>query len=131
MSVLDKAHKMSVLWLALGIFSIASAIVGTVLLAWFALSGWYVASVIVGIFTAHGYYGIPIYFRLYALTLREISCVRAVCDNGDMDITSVGDRVGLDLSEVKKRLLSAVRHGYAEGEILVRIESILAKTDNQ
>lgn len=114
---MQKARKMRILWLSLGIFASVSAAAGTALLAWLSLSGHYVWAVLVGIITAHGYYGIPFYFSAMARTGADIAFVGAVTE-GRLSVIDISNDTGYTEDAVHKRLSICVRRGYITGYTL-------------
>ena len=66
---MKKAKKRAHILLALGIFSIISAVAGTPLLAWVTLKGWYIATVLLSVVVPEYAISSP---RLYPLLIPEI-----------------------------------------------------------
>ena len=99
------------IWLALGIFSILSAVAGTPLLAWFAVSGWYFLTAVFVLLVAHGFYGIPFYFRAFARCGSYIT----VLDKyllGITDASLISDDTSLTPQTVKLSLAYLKKKGY-------------------
>ena len=106
---MDSLRKKCVLWLSLGIFSVISATVGTVLLALAALDGLYFAVAILIVVVAHGFYGIPFYFTALMRTRADISTLSEY-EAGNTTPKGVAEATGLTESAARDSI-SRLRKG--------------------
>ena len=114
---MDKARKMKIVWLSLGVFSAVSAAVGAVLLAWLLLSGEYIWGAVAGAFTVHGFYGIPFYFSALWRTRVDLLIMDKV-DSKLLSFAEISDSTGFTIEAVKSRLAVCLKRGYLVGYVL-------------
>ena len=109
---MKKAKKRAHILLALGIFSIISAVAGTPLLAWVTLKGWYIATVLLSVVVAHGFYGIPFYLSARKRASYDIRCMDAISRLPGAGITELAREAGLTDKAAAARISKCVARGY-------------------
>ena len=109
---MEKLVKRAQIWFVLGVLSVFSAVAGTPLFALAMLKGWYVAAVPIGILTAHGFYGIPLYFSANYRARVDISCIKAVVSLGGATVTDIASATGLTDKAAESRAHKCVSRGY-------------------
>ena len=123
---MKKAQNRKRLWLALGIFSLVSIIVGTPLLAFTALKGIYIPMGILIVVVGHGFWGAPFYFLGLYRTKKRIGIVLAVTEENILGVTALSDLTRLKEKELVKYLKKMIAGNYIpgyrlDGESLVKL----------
>ncbi len=109
---MDKMRTKARVLLVLGIFSIFSAVVGTPLLAWTMLKGWYMYGVPVAVFTAHGFYGMPLYFSARYRARVDLACIEAMSRMKSATVAELAEATGLTERAARARAQKCVKRGY-------------------
>ena len=109
---MKNAKRISSVWLALAVFAAVSALLGTPLLAFLALTGRFIPMGIMMPIVGHGYLGFGFYFRAFyrAKLCGRLSELIRELDTRDPEV--LGDEIGLIPSAVTEALLRAEKKGY-------------------
>ena len=99
------------LWRVLTVVALVSIVVGTPLLAFFALRGLYVPMVLFILIVAHGFYGFPFYFRA-SRRARIMLALLGLLNDGVTDSEEISELTQLNASGQAKYLSLLTKKGY-------------------
>ncbi len=108
---MDRLSKALILWRVLTVVSLVSIVVGTPLLAFFALRGLYLPMVLFILIVAHGFYGFPYYFRA-SRRARIMLALLGLLNDGVTDTAAISESTRLSAAGQAKYLSLLTKKGY-------------------